>query len=393
MYLYEASRPTATDVSAGVGTNVRSCSQPDVLPWSFVTYRQAARACVRAGMRLCSPAEWTEACDGQLVDNVYPYGAAYDAQECNGVENTIGAGDVLPTAELGVCTSVGYLVYDLSGNLREWTTDFVGYSSRGKSIYRVRGGSYIDYAAGLTCDFGNSSGVEDVPAEHVGFRCCTSCGNGNVEAWEQCDGQVGCHPVLCVWQTCGNGTLDAGEQCDDGNNLPFDGCATNCTREQTCGDSIVEGGEECDDAYLLSGSACDSDCQWNFIPERETNNSCANAITANNRAAPPVLFSGAWVTGDYSDYYAIDIPAGTHTLRVQTFDRYGPYTCATIDTIIYVYNTSCAQVYTLATNNGPGNCENGTYTFTTAVPVTYYVRIRENGDNNPGYYSVLVTLE
>jgi cysteine-rich repeat protein len=395
VYLYEASRPSATDSSAGVGTAVRACSRPDVLPWSFVTYRQAARACARAGMRLCRPAEWTEACDGQGVDWVYPYGelnSDFDAQECNGAENAVGAGAVLTTSELALCTSEGYGIYDLSGNLREWTNDFVAYSSTGKSIYRLRGGSYRDYFSGLQCDFSNSSAVEDVPAEHVGFRCCTSCGNGNIESWEQCDGQIGCHPLLCVWETCGNGIQEGTEQCDDGNNIPFDGCAADCTREQTCGDGLVEGGEECDDAAFLAMGVCDPNCQWNFITERESNNGCAASVSANNRAAAPVLFAGAWLSGDYSDYYAVDIPAGTHTLRVQTFDRYGPYTCAGINTRTYVYNASCTQVFYSDANNGPGNCENGTVANVTG-PVTYYVRVRENGDDNTGYYSVLITLE
>lgn len=37
-------------------------------------------------------------------------------------------------------------------------------------------------------------------------------------------------PASCAVQ-CGNNVLDIGEQCDDGNNLPFDGCASNCRTE------------------------------------------------------------------------------------------------------------------------------------------------------------------
>ena len=49
MYRYESSRPTATGGSAGAGNDVRSCSRDAVIPWGFVTYYQAKRACARAG--------------------------------------------------------------------------------------------------------------------------------------------------------------------------------------------------------------------------------------------------------------------------------------------------------------------------------------------------------
>jgi len=261
VYVYEASRPSAAPGDPGAGSDVRACSQSGVAPWGFVTYHQAARACALAGMRLCRAEEFTEACDGQSTDLTYPYGNSYQAEFCNGAENSTGSGALLDTGALGQCISSGYGAYDLSGNLREWTDDLVGYSSHGEPIYRVRGGSYIDYEAGLACDFTSSSYVASAPVNHIGFRCCTSCGNGVQEAWEQCDGQAGCDPYLCVWSTCGNGTLDAGEECDDGNNLPSDGCAPDCTREQVCGDGHIVGGEECDDGNTTDGDGCDSYCQ------------------------------------------------------------------------------------------------------------------------------------
>jgi len=61
---------------------------------------------------------------------------------------------------------------------------------------------------------------------------------------------------------CGNGILEAGEQCDDGNRMSMDGCSATCTKE-ICGDGIVQTalGEQCDDGNTISGDGCDSNCQ------------------------------------------------------------------------------------------------------------------------------------
>ncbi len=230
VYQHEASHPEATSGDGGPGTAARACSRAAVIPWSFLTYAQAARACARAGMRLCRPDEWLEACEGSL-SYTYPYGDTYEPLWCNGYDNGVVAPE--PTGTQTSCDS-GYGAEDLSGNLREWTADEVDTTSDGRRILRLRGGSYLDYEAGLTCDFGSSAYVEDSLADHVGFRCCSTCGNGTRESWEVCDpsaGDANCHPAHCGPLTCGDGTLDAGEQCDDGNLLPEDGCASDCTRE------------------------------------------------------------------------------------------------------------------------------------------------------------------
>jgi cysteine-rich repeat protein len=73
--------------------------------------------------------------------------------------------------------------------------------------------------------------------------------------------------------SCGNGVIDAGEQCDDGNIVSGDGCSTTCTIESgwtcagqpsvchtTCGDGIVAGTEQCDDGNTMSGDGCSGTC-------------------------------------------------------------------------------------------------------------------------------------
>jgi cysteine-rich repeat protein len=58
---------------------------------------------------------------------------------------------------------------------------------------------------------------------------------------------------------CGDGTVQAGEQCDDGNVVNGDGCNADCTTP-VCGNGIKETGETCDDGNVTSGDGCSSAC-------------------------------------------------------------------------------------------------------------------------------------
>ncbi|MFH2007752.1 MAG: DUF4215 domain-containing protein [bacterium] len=93
-----------------------------------------------------------------------------------------------------------------------------------------------------------------------------TCGNGVIEAGEQCDdGNVedcdGCSPT-CQIETggcCGNGVLEPGEECDDGNNTAGDGCDEIC-RLEICGNSRLDTGEDCDDGNTTGGDGCNQVC-------------------------------------------------------------------------------------------------------------------------------------
>jgi cysteine-rich repeat protein len=61
---------------------------------------------------------------------------------------------------------------------------------------------------------------------------------------------------------CGNGSLEAGEQCDDGNTINGDGCSDTCQIEAaTCGNGFLEAGEQCEDGNTINGDGCSSTCQ------------------------------------------------------------------------------------------------------------------------------------
>src|SRR5262249_19707193 len=79
-------------------------------------------------------------------------------------------------------------------------------------------------------------------------------------------------------EACGNGRLDAGEQCDDGNHAPGDGCnpicqiecswicgtcgpAPSCMGTLVCGNGVRTRDEGCDDGNLAAGDGCSPTCQ------------------------------------------------------------------------------------------------------------------------------------
>ncbi len=73
---------------------------------------------------------------------------------------------------------------------------------------------------------------------------------------------------------CGDGVLDAGEQCDDGNTVGGDGCTEECVVEDgwgcdgepsdctfLCGNGVYDAGEQCDDGNDVDGDGCSASCE------------------------------------------------------------------------------------------------------------------------------------
>jgi len=180
IYAYEASRPGATAEEAGLDPNPedeiqaylehRACSRAGVLPWADVTWVEAQAACGRLGARLCTAEEWSLACGGAGAES-YPYGPQYVADHCNGGDYDLEPDEPglqdgpLPNGSLHHCARLG--VFDLSGNLKEWTDDQSG------GLRLVRGGSYeTNPPAGLLCGQRNDLKPEEYATGSIGFRCC-----------------------------------------------------------------------------------------------------------------------------------------------------------------------------------------------------------------------------
>ena len=174
IYAYEASRTDANGAAVGQSF-LRSCSKADALPWNNVDYATAVTACEAAGLTLCSAAQWGRACAGNSNQS-YPYGNVYDANRCNGQDydtNAMSAGNQdtpVPAGALAQCRrNLGNgNVYDLSGNLWEWTSE----SLANGAARALRGGSYGNISGGLTCQFSNATPVASF-RDNIGFRCCT----------------------------------------------------------------------------------------------------------------------------------------------------------------------------------------------------------------------------
>jgi len=101
---------------------------------------------------------------------------------------------------------------------------------------------------------------------NVNLAAGTACGDGQIDAPEECDppcpgcpGANACS-IFCRREICGNGILDPLELCDDGNTNAGDGCAANCGLER-CGNGFVDGaGEQCDDGDNDNSDACTNIC-------------------------------------------------------------------------------------------------------------------------------------
>jgi len=177
IYAFEASRPDATGTSAG-NSAARACSTKDKAPWTNVTYGQAVAACANAGGRLCTPAEWKNACssNGSCSWSYSGSCGTYNGNTCNGIDydtsgSTAGNQDtVLKTGSMTNCyrTHNSVNVYDLSGNVKEWV------QASASGVNPLRGGAMNNLKDGIRCDFDFTFADNQYFLFNAGFRCCYS---------------------------------------------------------------------------------------------------------------------------------------------------------------------------------------------------------------------------
>ena len=173
-------QPLATD------TVYIARSVANVLPQGYISGAQAEQACRQAGKRLCQPVEWRAACGGSHGFG-YPYGPkrvpgqckdrgtapmmqlhadtmkrGWGMKELNDPRNLELPGTVERTGARQGCVS-DQGVFDMVGNLHEWTADpngtfqggyFLDTSEHGDGCaYRTiaHGFTYHDYSTGFRC--------------------------------------------------------------------------------------------------------------------------------------------------------------------------------------------------------------------------------------------------
>jgi cysteine-rich repeat protein len=121
-----------------------------------------------------------------------------------------------------------------------------------------------EYVAGKLLDF--AAPLWSARISTAMFRFSDDCGDGNVDAGEECDGGASGSTATCdadcSLPSCGDGFHNelAQEQCDD--TLASPQCGTDC-KLPACGDGSHNrlAGEECDDGNTASGDTCSAACK------------------------------------------------------------------------------------------------------------------------------------
>ncbi len=170
--------------------HVRAVSVRGAVPQGYISQHQAAAACAAAGKRLCADNEWQRACRGPR-QQTFGYGNTRVQGRCNEnhrwhpvVQLFRSAGQALwghvqmndpqinqlpgtvaLTGAHSGCSNE-YGVYDMVGNLHEWTADPAG---------TFRGGYYMDTTInGNGCNYVTNAHDPSYHDYSIGFRCCAA---------------------------------------------------------------------------------------------------------------------------------------------------------------------------------------------------------------------------
>jgi formylglycine-generating enzyme required for sulfatase activity len=146
-------------------------SQPAVneLPSIGVSYVDADRACRASGYRLCSEEEWSRACEGTDPVRRLPYGDTWEAHRCNSSDwNDPLDLPLRPSGAFAGCTSPEG-VFDLSGNVWEWTTGL----DPSETLRELRGGGAHNGESQSVCRPNDRFYLApEIDEGLLGFRCC-----------------------------------------------------------------------------------------------------------------------------------------------------------------------------------------------------------------------------
>ncbi|EYF07936.1 formylglycine-generating enzyme family protein [Chondromyces apiculatus] len=182
---------THSPFSPVAGKKVKAVSKKGVKPQAYISRDQAEDACQSAGKRLCSDEEWLTACKGKRPTS-FPYGDERKNGYCNdggvssfnhyygedGAEAPLASytwanmndgrlnqlkGTLANTGAHKRCKS-SFGVYDMVGNLHEWT------AAKGGTF---RGGYYLDTTQnGDGCAYKTTAHAPSYHDYSTGFRCC-----------------------------------------------------------------------------------------------------------------------------------------------------------------------------------------------------------------------------
>lgn len=137
-------------------------------PLTGVSWERAQALCQAKGKRLCTEAEWERACKGWQGYR-FPYGDEFDESRCNSETAKGEHRPIAPAGAFPACRS-SYGVYDLSGNVAEWTATPLSPASRARII---KGGASNkpDWFVRCANRWNKPATARD---PNVGFRCCAN---------------------------------------------------------------------------------------------------------------------------------------------------------------------------------------------------------------------------
>jgi formylglycine-generating enzyme required for sulfatase activity len=153
-------------------------------PVTMVSWQDARDYCQWAGGRLPTEAEWEYAARGGRSDEIYPWGNRFDAELVNSFEHSKKKGKFLETVPVRRYETNGFNLYDMAGNVREWTNDVYDPTeyNRGGAVVDphedgegkrriIRGGSFNGGSKDLRLSLRDHREVLREVTNQTGFRC------------------------------------------------------------------------------------------------------------------------------------------------------------------------------------------------------------------------------
>ena len=130
-------------------------------------FGEAKTSCQKVGKHLCTTEEWTLACEGEEKRR-WPYGNLYDPRICHDQGYTKKEGGMVqPSGSFLECKTPEN-VYDLNGNLWEWTMD-----AENPEMGYLKGGGW-NISAGLGQCRVSAPAQSNFHTGELGFRCCVN---------------------------------------------------------------------------------------------------------------------------------------------------------------------------------------------------------------------------